>query len=194
MKKVKKRNNLIVCLFGGIVVLCIVIAILISNDSLVSNAKKTISNIELMDLYKNELKNYIPESGNDVQLLYAIVDINKDDILEMIIKTGNTEATYQYIFYTYDENNSYYAYDNYLVYAGTIDGGHTSLYEMKQGEYLLSSYAHMSAEIVSYLTLENGWIVDRRISQKINVDNYQEGDNYIEFNDYQDMSVFDSYK
>lgn len=158
------------------------------------NVKKTISDSKLMNLYKEKLQSSIPENIVDTQVSYALVDINKDNIPELIIKTGTCEADYRYYFYTYNENNSYYDFDNYVVYAGFIDAGYSGLYKMNNDNYLVYVYAHMGAETISYLTLENDWIVDKRISQRVNVEDYKTGDESISLVDYKDTSLFDNYK
>lgn len=112
-----------------------------SNES--TKAKKTISDSKLMELYKEKVQSLVPQNTVDTQVSYAIVDINKDSIPELIIKTGTCEADYRYYFYTYNENNSYYDFDNYVVYAGSIDGGHSGLYKMNNENYLVYLYAHM---------------------------------------------------
>lgn len=194
----KKYHTIIGILVIINIILIILIGLILSRNisfnNNYSNNKMTISMNELMNLYKEKLNSYVPDHNMDIQIYYSIIDINKDNIPELVIKSGSAEADYKFIFYTYNENNDYYAFDDYVVYAGTSDGGHSSLYEMNNKNYLMNIYAHMGAESVSYLTLENDWIVEKRISQRITEDEYKSGDKYIKLVDYKDTSLFDSYK
>lgn len=189
-KKLIHTIKLLVLVNIGLVILIIVLLFHFINDNNYSNAKMTITKSELMNLYKDKLLSYIKEDDN--QLEYTIFDINKDNIPELIIKSGDSEATYEFIFYTYNENNSSYAYDDYVVYAGTSYGGHSSLYETTNKNYLVNLYSHMGSTSGFDLTLENDWIVEKRINEKVDIDDYLKNSKRIELISYKDTSLFEN--
>lgn len=78
---------------------------------------------------------------------YSIYDIEKDGIPELLLKTGDCEADYEYCIYTVK--------DNTLKQIGTINGFHSTLFSY-QGKGILLHMGYMGVESVSLISFENG--------------------------------------
>ena len=144
----------------------------------------SITNDELMDVYKDVVKNTTYSKFS-----YGIEDINDDGIEELIIKTGNNEAEYNYYIYTYDEIFS--DSSNHVVLVGDFPGGHSVLYKMDDGT-LMHVRGQMGNETVSIYSLENDWLVRKSTkTSDINGSNYTTGDEKIELVSNTDLSLFD---
>jgi hypothetical protein len=165
-----------------------------STDCITSNTtdssyvqKKSISNSQLMDIYANIV------STLDTQSYYSIVDINGDGIYELITKVGTSEADYIYHFYTYDENIR----SNAAVAMGSISAGHTVLYKMNDNT-LMVLYAQMGSESVTYYYVDNAWIIrnpNNMSSREVaDGEEYQSGDQLVNFVSPSDASVLNQYR
>ena len=154
------------------------------NTNSTYSQKITITEDELMDVYKDVVKNTTYS-----KFTYGIEDINDDGIEELIIKTGISEADYNYYIYTYDE-----AYDdsfNHVVLVGDLAGGHSVLYKMDDGT-LMHVRGQMGNETVSIYSLENDWLVRKSTkTSDIKGSNYTTGDEKIELVSNTDLSLFD---
>lgn len=136
--------------------------------------------------FKTVLDSY--EKGKDT--MYALADIDKDLIPELIVRTGESEVEYMFDLYKYK------ASDEKAELIGNIGAGHSVLYEMNNEKYLLSVYAHMGYETVAKVFIEDGKIKYEQISQRENLTNeeYTKGDKIVELYDLNDTSVIDKYK
>ena len=154
------------------------------NTNSTYSQKITITEDELMDVYKDVVKNTTYS-----KFTYGIEDINDDGIEELIIKTGISEADYNYYIYTYDE-----AYDdsfNHVVLVGDLAGGHSVLYKMDDGT-LMHVRGQMGNETVSIYSLENDWLI-RKSAKTKNIKgsgSYTIGDEEIELVSNTDLSLF----
>jgi hypothetical protein len=158
-----------------------------NNNSKIYKQKMTISNSQLMNIYKNLI------SGLDEQSYYGIVDINGDGIYELITKTGTCEADYVFNFYTYDENIT----NNTFTYIGSISAGHTVLYKMNDNT-LMAVRGHMGYENIVYYYLDNAWLIrstENMSSRTVTEDSvYKTGDTLINLTEVSDESLFNNYK
>ena len=78
---------------------------------------------------------------------YSIYDIEKDGIPELLLKTGEGEAEYEYCVYTVAGNE--------LKQIGKFSGFHSSLFSYR-GNGVLSHVGYMGYELVSLVSFENG--------------------------------------
>lgn len=160
-----------------------------SNETLSKNyeQKKTISNSQLMDIYKD----FVIDMGDGAS--YGIVDINSDGIYELITKTGTCEADYVYNFYSYDENIE----SKTFILIGSIPAGHKVLYKMNDNT-LMSVTGHMNAEHITYFYIDNAWLI--RIPGKDssryveNASDYKTGDEIVEFVETNNITLFEKYR
>lgn len=122
--------------------------------------------------------------------MYALADIDKDTIPELIVRTGESEVEYMFEFYKYKGN------DKKAELIGNIGAGHLVLYEMNNEKYLLSVYAHMGYETVAKVFIEDGKIKYEQISQRDNLtsEEYTKGDKIVELYDLNDISAIEEYK
>ncbi|MGN1375438.1 MAG: hypothetical protein ACI4V5_02670 [Prevotella sp.] len=86
---------------------------------------------------------------------YFLYDIDRDNIPELWIKTGNCEADYRLLVYTYHDGIKQ-LYDD--------GAGHSCLYKGKG--YILQVYAHMGVAFWNKLTYKNGRISARIIYEE----------------------------
>lgn len=122
--------------------------------------------------------------------MYALADIDKDSIPELIVRTGESEVEYMFDFYKYIVN------DEKTELIGNIGAGHSVLYEMNNEKYLLSVYAHMGYETVAKVSIEDNKIKYEQISQRENLtsEEYTKGDKIVELYDLNDTSAIEEYK
>lgn len=101
----------------------------------------SITESELTDKYKEFVKGVYQADS------YYIGNISNDNILDLIVLVGTSEADSRYLFYTYDEtykNN----YDNGIIMIDTLSGSHASIY------YDNGTIIDFSAHMDLYTTLE----------------------------------------
>lgn len=170
-----------------------------SNDNNINDGNKeiykqimTISLSKLMDVYRERVQYF---ASSPIETNYGIVDINNDNIPELIIKRGSSEAEYECYFYTYDENEKFSDYEDHIVSVGSISCGHTSLYKMNDNT-LLMLYAHMGYEETTYFKLENNWLIRTSYNSRVLSDDesYKSGDQSIKLVSSNDDSEFNKYK
>ncbi len=194
------KNKKIVCglvgFFIGVIITTLIFSIIIvfitkSDNKKLScitsksySQKVSISKNNLLDVYKEIINETTYNSFS-----YGVIDINDDGVDELIIKSGDNEADYNYYIYTYDEayEDSY----NHVVLVGEFSGGHSVLYKMNDGT-LMHLRGHMGVETVTIYSLENDWLVRKSVvSNNIGNGNYTKGDKKIELVSGTDLSMFE---
>ena len=194
------KNKKIVCglvgFFIGVIITTLIFSIIIvfitkSDNKKLScitsksySQKVSISKNNLLDVYKEIINETTYNSFS-----YGVIDINDDGVDELIIKSGDNEADYNYYIYTYDEayEDSY----NHVVLVGEFSGGHSVLYKMNDGT-LMHLRGHMGVETVTIYSLENDWLVRKSVvSNNIGNGNYTKGDKKIELVSSTDLSMFE---
>ena len=194
------KNKKIVCglvgFFIGVIITTLIFSIIIvfitkSDNKKLScitsksySQKVSISKNNLLDVYKEIINETTYNSFS-----YVVIDINDDGVDELIIKSGDNEADYNYYIYTYDEayEDSY----NHVVLVGEFSGGHSVLYKMNDGT-LMHLRGHMGVETVTIYSLENDWLVRKSVvSNNIGNGNYTKGDKKIELVSGTDLSMFE---
>ena len=194
------KNKKIVCglvgFFIGVIITTLIFSIIIvfitkSDNKKLScitsksySQKISISKNNLLDVYKEIINETTYNSFS-----YGVIDINDDGVDELIIKSGDNEADYNYYIYTYDEayEDSY----NHVVLVGEFSGGHSVLYKMNDGT-LMHLRGHMGVETVTFYSLENDWLVRKSVvSNNIGNGNYTKGDKKIELVSGTDLSMFE---
>ena len=194
------KNKKIVCglvgFFIGVIITTLIFSIIIvfitkSDNKKLScitsksySQKVSISKNNLLDVYKEIINETTYNSFS-----YGVIDINDDGVDELIIKSGDNEADYNYYIYTYDEayEDSY----NHVVLVGEFSGGHIVLYKMNDGT-LMHLRGHMGVETVTIYSLENDWLVRKSVvSNNIGNGNYTKGDKKIELVSGTDLSMFE---
>lgn len=102
----------------------------------------------LIELMYQESNSYIE---------YWIYDVDKDNIPELITKTGTCEADYIIEFYKYK--------DNKVLLIDSMSGGHTTFYEDKNNSQLCRMYAQMGYGDIEWLSSNGSSIsVDRTVA------------------------------
>lgn len=152
------------------------------NTNNIYSQKISVSEDELMDVYKDVVKNTAYSSFS-----YGIEDINNDGIKELILKTGNSEADYNYFVYTYDE--AFDDSENHVVLVGDLPGGHSVLYKMNDGT-LMHLKGHMGEETVTIYSLENDWLVRKSVKSREISGDYTKGDSEIKLISNTNLSLF----
>lgn len=93
---------------------------------------------------------YALSGPNQLSIDYALYDMDKDEIPELLLKYGTCEADYQIVIYTYMDGQLKELVDN-------ISGGHTSFAYDYVADQLVLSYGHMGHGEMSWYDLdENG--------------------------------------
>ena len=161
----------------------------------IKSQKSSIPTTQILSYYEKKLSSFTDN-------LYSVSDINNDSIPELLIFTTGTiknQIVAYTMIYTYDEEKGNET-DNYIVYAGQIDGridNNTMLYKMNDSR-LLSVYGHMGYEVTTYYKLVNDWIYRDEFSEKKldnkNKNDYATGDQQIEFKKTSDKSLIKNYK
>jgi hypothetical protein len=134
------------------------------------------------DLYKAEVQRVWDEiyerSDGMVSITYALYDINKDKIPELLFKHGTCEADFQIDIFTVGA-------DAKLKQTGTLGGGHTSFaYDEKTGELVLV-WGHMGSMSLNWFSMNDDYIIQVKDYQH----EFEDGEDYqkIMF----DMGVWD---
>lgn len=96
-----------------------------------------------------------------------LYDMDGDNVCELILKTGRSEADAMFYFYSY--------YDGYLHQLGSLSAGHSALYV--QDDVLILQYGHMGYEQVTELTLRGERILTNCVLDRQLAD----GEDYTEF-------------
>ena len=101
------------------------------------------------DCYKDLLNLYFEKAPESE---YFSVDINQDDVEEIFITTGESEAEKIMSVYTFGK-------DGKLVYSGYLPGGHTAFYKMDDLKQIMLVRGQMGHEEVSMIKFQNGKVV-----------------------------------
>ena len=118
--------------------------------------------------YKKVLAGFVnpltEEVGMEPMNEYAVYDIDKNGIPELLIKSGTCEADYKTFFYSYDGNEA--------KSAGEEWSGHTSYYTYPAGNGIVQYNAHMGYAGAYRYSLGNDGIVYE--NEELFVDNLDE--------------------
>ena len=86
---------------------------------------------KVLDMANKEAEEKNSQDQSEIEIMdvqYGLVDINNDKIKELVILIGTSNADYQYIFYTFEGNKA--------TRIGKVDASTSTLYKMKDGNYL----------------------------------------------------------
>jgi len=146
---------------------------------------KTVNPLDVKAAYMQRLKSY--ETAKNVAE-YAVIDIDKDGVYELIVTTGEFEAEKMTYFYSYKNGK--------LVSLGETGGSHSAYYEMNSGKYIMHLNAHMGNEVVSHISIKDNKIYEEAVSERElkPEEEYTEGDRLIVFKDIKDQSLLDVIK
>jgi hypothetical protein len=150
-----------------------------------NTSTKNVNPLDVKAAYVKRLKSY---ENYDKAVEYAVVDINKDGIYELIVTTGDNEAEKMTYFYSYKSGKIYSL--------GETGGSHSAYYEMNSGNYIMHLNAHMGSEVVSHISIKDNKIFEEVVSEKEIKANeeYTSGDRLIVFKDVKDQSLLDVIK
>ena len=110
------------------------------------------ANDNIRDAYANILKTYVSKRDT-----YCIYDIDKNDIPELIIRSGGAEANYCYHYYTFSNGIAKKITDR--------SGTHVELYSNPSGEGILEYWLHQGGSAVTLVTLNNGTLSEQRLAE-----------------------------
>ena len=146
---------------------------------------KVVNPLDVKAAYMQRLKSY-ETSKKAVE--YAVTDIDKDGIYELIIGTGDFEAEKMTYFYSYRNGK--------IVSLGETGGSHSAYYEMNNEKYIMHLNAHMGSEVVSHISIKDNKIYEEAVSERElkPEEEYTEGDRLIVFKDIKDQSLLDVIK
>jgi hypothetical protein len=149
------------------------------------SASKDVNPLDVKAAYVKRLKSY-ESYGKAVE--YAVTDINKDGIYELIVTTGDSEAEKMTYFYSYKSGR--------IFSLGETGGSHSTYYEMNSGNYIMHLNAHMGSELITHISIKDNKIVEEKISEKEikPEEEYSSGDRLIVFKDVKDQSLLDVIK
>ena len=149
------------------------------------SASKDVNPLDVKAAYVKRLKSY-ESYGKAVE--YAVTDINKDGIYELIVTTGDSEAEKMTYFYSYKSGR--------IFSLGETGGSHSTYYEMNSGNYIMHLNAHMGSELITHISIKDNKIVEEKISEKEikPEEDYSSGDRLIVFKDVKDQSLLDVIK
>lgn len=118
------------------------------------NMENTV-NINVMDYYNSILQNTYAMYGDGSQ--YALYDLDKDGIQEIIITAGTSEA---------DWNNSVYTVSNQAAVMMGSFGTTVSLYVAEDGNGLYAVHGHMGNETIYQITKNGSQLGITTVSQR----------------------------
>lgn len=157
------------------------------NDTTNNNSIIESKDEETKSNWKDKFKEIIKGYQETENVVYNLTDIQKDNVPELVIRTGSSEVEYMYYFYSFK--------DDVVSMIGEIGAGHTLLYEINDEKYIMAVYAHMGYETVSNISIVDNKIKYEEVS-KIEIDineEYTEGDKYIELYDVSNLEIIDNY-
>lgn len=118
-------------------------------------------NTSNVDPYTDIIKKYCDECvSNTFPYTYALNDINKDGKLELIVRTGNAEANYMFVVYTFDK-------DNNVIKLGEFGGGHTCLYGSYTQNIIYTSQCHMNGQGIYKYVMDNTSLNETMIFERV---------------------------
>ena len=86
-----------------------------------------------------------------IWITYAIYDIDKNGVPELLLRNGTCEMDFMYEIYTHDGSKA--------VYLGETFGGHASLHEIPDRNGVYVHYGHMGSECINTVRILNGKVV-----------------------------------
>lgn len=107
-------------------------------------------------IYAETLGNFnkLYENTND-KPTYCIYDINKDDIPELIVKTGTCEADYKYEYFSYINNTA--------TKIGERKGIHTCLMTYPSGNGIVENFQTQGAGSLTLVMYEHGALTEKEL-------------------------------
>ena len=102
--------------------------------------------------------NSVIADHDDLYARYCYYDFNRDGLAELILLTGDSAATEGYTVYGWRNGD--------FSYWGSFDGGHSGLYAPPGENRLLLQYGHMGYEIIYEISVKNGAVTEKKISDK----------------------------
>jgi len=112
----------------------------------------------LKGIWENDSK----ENNYEQTESYAIYDINKEGIPELLVKFGYDEAGYYTIVYSYVGGS--------VKEIGRFYSGHTGLYSWPSENGIMIFRGHMNNEYVTHATIVNEELIEEVISEKTVID------------------------
>lgn len=157
------------------------------NDTTNNNSIIESKDEETKSNWKDKFKEIIKGYQETENVVYNLTDIQKDNVPELVIRTGSSEVEYMYYFYTFK--------DDVVSMIGEIGAGHTLLYEINDEKYIMAVYAHMGYETVSNISIVDNKIKYEEVfKREIDInEEYTEGDKYIELYDVSNLEIIDNY-
>ena len=159
MKRIMKQALAI------LLALCLCAALLVQGSAASNSLTKQIKTD-----YKEILQYYY--GGDYAWITYAVYDIDKDGIPELLVRNGTCEADYMYLIYTHNGARA--------VYLGQVSGGHASLHEIPDRNGVYVHYGHMGSECITTVKIVNqGLYVKNGEWRDIGDGDYTSLDGYI---------------
>lgn len=157
------------------------------NDTTNNNSIIESKDEETKSNWKDKFKEIIKGYQETENVVYNLTDIQKDNVPELVIRTGSSEVEYMYYFYSFK--------DDVVSMIGEIGAGHTLLYEINDEKYIMAVYAHMGYETVSNISIVDNKIKYEEVfKREIDInEEYTEGDKYIELYDVSNLEIIDNY-
>ncbi|OXS24874.1 MAG: hypothetical protein BI182_16895 [Acetobacterium sp. MES1] len=120
---------------------------------------------QFKEAYKNVVYQLFVQNGktygySQYACPYSLFDIDSNGIPELFVKKGISEANYEYVIYTFENDQA--------KFIGTTNGGHASLFGKTNGTSgeLLLRMAHMGYQQISEIGYVNGEITTNMISNE----------------------------
>lgn len=132
--------------------------------------------LEIKSAYEGVLDSFTANEYDE----YFLYDIDKNEVPELIIKSGTCEADYMFYYYTYD---------NKLINLGSDSAGHSYLgipYDSDEPK-LIKSQAHQGHQVVSEITVESGRIKKTYLFEK----DVMETEDYAQYDVLSGTSITD---
>lgn len=89
---------------------------------------------------------------------YALYDIDKDTVPEMLLRFGDCEAAYHTQIYTFR--------DDRVVLAGDVPSGHCSFYTWPDENAVALNWGHMGGHLVEKLSLVDGTLAQETVFEE----------------------------
>ena len=134
--------------------------------------KETYSQLYMQQIFQMNLQEDM--QGGDSSAEYMLYDIDRDEVPELIVRTGNCEAAYRFYVYTVKEGM--------LKECGEMDGGHSLLYVDGDGG-LIRYEAHMDWYYLVRYWLEGTELKSEEITDGYQYANPAEGEYYPNLED-----------
>ncbi|MDE6519759.1 MAG: leucine-rich repeat protein [Ruminococcus sp.] len=130
--------------------------------------------------YKKLLIELMYQDSNSY-MEYWLYDIDKDNVPELITKTGTSESDYIIKFYKYK--------DNEVILIDSMSGGHATFYKDKDNKQLCYMYGHMGYGDITWLSFDGNSISVDRIVENVG---YDEKNYVYKWSDYGNFETLES--